>query len=91
MEGISSRIKWDDKGRFDVNRNYTIDKNGSEIFVQNAELHTHGLATPDLGMGCYRNSYIIKEMTGKDVYAIEKRIAFQQFAVTNEEQIPQMI
>jgi lysine N6-hydroxylase len=91
MEGISSRIKWDDKGRFDVNRNYTIDKNGSEIFVQNAELHTHGLSTPDLGMGCYRNSYIIREMTGKDVYAIEKRIAFQQFEVTNEEQIPQMI
>lgn len=89
--GISSRIKWDEKGRFDVNRNYTIDKNGAEIFVQNAELHTHGFVTPDLGMGCYRNSYIIKEMTGKDVYAIEKRIAFQQFAVASEAQVLQTI
>jgi lysine N6-hydroxylase len=87
MTGIASRIKWDDKGRFDVNRNYTIDKEGSEIFVQNAELHSHGLSTPDLGMGCYRNACIIKEMTGRDVYAIEKRIAFQQFAVLNEETV----
>jgi lysine N6-hydroxylase len=87
MEGIASRVKWDDKGRFDVNRNYTIDKTASEIFVQNAELHSHGLSTPDLGMGCYRNACIIKEMTGRDVYAIEKRIAFQQFEVTSEEQI----
>lgn len=87
MAGIASRVKWDDKGRFDVNRNYTIDKEGSEIFVQNAELHSHGLSTPDLGMGCYRNACIIKEMTGRDVYAIEKRIAFQQFAVLNEETV----
>lgn len=87
MAGISSRIKWDEKGRFDVNRNYTIDKMASEIFVQNAELHTHGLSTPDLGMGCYRNACIIKEMTGRDVYAIEKRIAFQQFEVCNEETV----
>jgi lysine N6-hydroxylase len=81
IEGISSRIKWDEKGRFDANRNYSIDKNGSEVFVQNAELHTHGFVTPDLGMACYRNSYIIKEMTGKEYYPIEKKIAFQQFAV----------
>lgn len=91
MKGIADRIKWDEKGRLDVNRNYTIDKEGKEIFVQNAELHTHGLATPDLGMGCYRNSYIIKEMLGRDVYPIETRIAFQQFAVANAEQVFQTI
>jgi lysine N6-hydroxylase len=91
MKGIEDRIKWDEKGRLDVNRNYTIDKAGKEIFVQNAELHTHGLATPDLGMGCYRNSYIIREMLGRDVYPIEKRIAFQQFAVADEEQVFQTI
>ena len=46
-------------GRFDVARNYTIDTPGGEIFLQNAEEHTHGFASPDLGMGAYRNSYII--------------------------------
>ena len=87
VEGIASRIRWDEKGRFDVNRNYSIDREGSEIFVQNAELHSHGFVTPDLGLACYRNSYIIREMTGRDYYPIESRIAFQQFAVLEEELI----
>ncbi|WP_445710376.1 lysine N(6)-hydroxylase/L-ornithine N(5)-oxygenase family protein [Flavobacterium sp.] len=87
LEGISERILWDKKGRFATHRNYSIDANAAEIFVQNAESHTHGFVTPDLGMACYRNSYIIKEITGEEHYPIEKRIAFQQFEVTKEEAI----
>ncbi|HKX87123.1 MAG TPA: lysine N(6)-hydroxylase/L-ornithine N(5)-oxygenase family protein [Flavobacterium sp.] len=87
IEGISKRIQWDDKGRYATNRNYSIDNNANEIFVQNAELHTHGFVTPDLGMACYRNSYIIREITGIEHYPIEKRIAFQQFGVSEEEKI----
>ena len=88
IEGISDRIQWDAKERFDVARNYSVDKNRNEIFVQNAELHTHGFVTPDLGMAAYRNSYIIKEMTGVEHYSIEQRIAFQQFGVHKDEEIP---
>ncbi len=62
-----------------MDRNYSIDKNAGEIFVQNAELETHGFVTPDLGMGCYRNSYILREVTGKDIYPVEESIAFQKF------------
>ncbi|WP_343697862.1 lysine N(6)-hydroxylase/L-ornithine N(5)-oxygenase family protein [Flavobacterium sp.] len=87
LEGIANRIQWDEKGRFAANRNYTIDTNGSEIFVQNAELHTHGFVTPDLGMVCYRNSYIIKELTGIEHYAVETKIAFQEFGVPAAEVI----
>jgi lysine N6-hydroxylase len=43
IEGIEDRIKWDDKNRYDVHRNYSIDKQGKDIYVQNVELHTHGL------------------------------------------------
>lgn len=87
IEGIANQIEWDDKDRYAVHRNYSIDKKGKDIFVQNAELHTHGFVTPDLGMACYRNSILIKELTGKEHYPIEKRIAFQQFEVTKEEEI----
>lgn len=87
IENISNRIKWDEKGRYDVDRNYSISMNKNEIFVQNAELHTHGFVTPDLGMGCYRNAYIIRELTGKDYYPIEQKIAFQQFGVSPEEEV----
>lgn len=87
IEGISNRILWDYQDRFDVQRNYSIDKNHNEIFVQNVELHTHGFVTPDLGMAAYKNSYIIKEITGVEYYPIEQKIAFQQFEVTQEEEI----
>ena len=85
VNGIKDRIRWDEKGRFDVHRNYAIDHNGADIFIQNAELHTHGFVSPDLGMACYRNSHIIKGLTGTDHYPIETRIAFQQFGVAKEE------
>lgn len=81
LEGINSRIRWNDQGQYDVHRYYGIDHDGSEIFVQNAEHHTHGFVTPDLGMACYRNSCIIRQLTGKEHYPIEQKIAFQEFSV----------
>ncbi|MCG2580335.1 MAG: lysine N(6)-hydroxylase/L-ornithine N(5)-oxygenase family protein [Marinobacter sp.] len=81
LEGIAGRLRRDDRGRFAVGRNYSIDHRGQEIFVQNAELHTHGFVTPDLGMACYRNAWILRELTGREPYAIEQAIAFQQFGV----------
>jgi lysine N6-hydroxylase len=79
IEGIKDRISKTDAGLYDVTRNYSIDKNGEEIFIQNGELHTHGFVTPDLGMGAYRNAIIINTIAEKEVYKVESRIAFQQF------------
>lgn len=85
---IADRIAWDESGRFAVWRNYSIDKTGRGIYVQNAELHTHGLVTPDLGMGAYRNSCIIRDLLGREHYPIEKSIAFQEFAAPSETELP---
>ncbi|WP_144661686.1 lysine N(6)-hydroxylase/L-ornithine N(5)-oxygenase family protein [Paenarthrobacter nicotinovorans] len=79
LGGIQDRIRRDTKGRFDVERNYGTGVEPGEIFVQNAELHTHGFVTPDLGMAAYRNSVILREITGREIYPIERSIAFQQF------------
>ncbi|MCU7727901.1 SidA/IucD/PvdA family monooxygenase [Actinoplanes sp. KI2] len=79
LDPVRDRIRWDERGRFDVAVDYSVDHQGTEIFVQNAEEHTHSLTAPDLGMGAYRNSVIIKALTGREVYPIEDRIAFQQF------------
>jgi lysine N6-hydroxylase len=87
LQGISERINRQPDGMFQVQRDYTIDINGDEIFVQNAELHTHGFVTPDLGMGAYRNAHIINKVTGREVYQIEKRIAFQTFGTAKAEEL----
>lgn len=77
---VAHRIATDDAGRFAVRRNYSVDTaDRGEIFVQNAELHTHGFVAPDLGMGAYRNAYLIREMAGREYYPVETTIAFQDF------------
>jgi lysine N6-hydroxylase len=79
LEPVRHRIRWDGRGRFDVARNYSIDVTGRGIFLQNGGTHTHSVTSPDLGMGPYRNAWIIRELTGREVYPIEKAIAFQEF------------
>ncbi|MGW8380310.1 lysine N(6)-hydroxylase/L-ornithine N(5)-oxygenase family protein [Streptomyces sp. ODS28] len=85
---VADRIERDEQGRFAVGRNYSIDVTGRDIFVQNAELHTHGFVTPDLGMAAYRNSCLIRELLGREYYTIEKSIAFQNFAAPGSEVSP---
>ncbi|GAA2478670.1 lysine N(6)-hydroxylase/L-ornithine N(5)-oxygenase family protein [Streptomyces gobitricini] len=81
LNPVKDRIRWDGRGRFDVARNYSIDTTGRGIFLQNAGVHTHSITSPDLGMGAYRNAYIIGELLGSEYYPVEKSIAFQEFAV----------
>jgi lysine N6-hydroxylase len=84
LQGINERISRTRNGAFDTQRNYTIDVNGREIFVQNAETHTHGFTAPDLSLGAYRNSWIINTVAGRQVYKPEEQIAYQEFGVTRE-------
>ncbi|MCC3770482.1 lysine N(6)-hydroxylase/L-ornithine N(5)-oxygenase family protein [Streptomyces sp. UNOC14_S4] len=79
LEPVRDRIRWDRHGRFDVARNYSVDTTGRGVFLQNAGTHTHSVTSPDLGMGPYRNAWILRELLGREVYPIEKSIAFQQF------------
>ena len=72
IQPIAERIVWQAPERFAVARNYSIDRNGGEVFVQNAGLADHGLVTPDLGMGCYRNACILREICGREHYAVEE-------------------
>ncbi|QNE77165.1 SidA/IucD/PvdA family monooxygenase [Streptomyces finlayi] len=81
LEPITDRLRHDSRGRFDVARNYSIDSTGRGVFLQNAGTHTHSITSPDLGMGAYRNAYIIGELLGREHYPVEKSIAFQEFAI----------
>jgi lysine N6-hydroxylase len=79
LDGIRDRLRLDGSGRFDVARNYSIDTTGRGVFLQNGATHAHSVTSPDLGMGPYRNSCIIRDILGREVYAVEKSIAFQDF------------
>ncbi|GAB3477061.1 lysine N(6)-hydroxylase/L-ornithine N(5)-oxygenase family protein [Nocardiopsis coralliicola] len=89
LDPIADRLAWDGSGRFAVRRDYRVDRAAHErgpeadqagaVYVQNAELHTHGFVSPDLGMGAYRNSCILRAMLGREPYPVEESIAFQEF------------
>lgn len=81
LSGVQGRIARDSAGRLAVARNYSTGIEPGEIFVQNADLHTHGFVTPDLGMAAYRNSCIRRDICGREVYPVERSIAFQNFGV----------
>jgi lysine N6-hydroxylase len=81
LEPIKGKLCVDNQANYDVARNYSIDHSRSQVFVQNAELYSHGFVTPDLGMACYRNSILIRELYGREVYPVENKIAFQTFDI----------
>lgn len=82
--GIAHRLAWDERGRLDVARDYSVDGGRRRVFVQNGEEHTHGLTAPDLGFGAWRSSAILAVVCGRDVYPREQRIAFQQFGLPTD-------
>ncbi|WP_036959685.1 lysine N(6)-hydroxylase/L-ornithine N(5)-oxygenase family protein [Promicromonospora kroppenstedtii] len=73
-------VNLDARGRYAVARDYTVDDD-RRIHVVGGEEHTHGVTAPDLGFGPWRNSVILANVTGREPYPVERRIAFQQFGL----------
>ncbi|MGW9350092.1 lysine N(6)-hydroxylase/L-ornithine N(5)-oxygenase family protein [Nocardiopsis flavescens] len=49
------------------------------VHVQNAELHSHGVGAPDLGLGAWRAAVILNAVTGRTAYRLPERTAFTSF------------
>lgn len=58
------------------------------VYVQNAELHTHGVGAPDLGLAAWRSATILNSLTGKDPYPLPRRTAFTAFGLEPQSQVP---
>jgi lysine N6-hydroxylase len=80
IEHIKELICFNESDYYSVNRNYSIDYNSS-IFVQNADLYSHGFNSADLGMGPYRNATILNTILGREYFKMERNVAFQTFGI----------
>ncbi|GAA3665166.1 lysine N(6)-hydroxylase/L-ornithine N(5)-oxygenase family protein [Microbacterium marinilacus] len=78
LDPLGDMVRRDSRGRLDVARDYTLDDAG-RLHAMNAEEHTHGVTAPDLGFGPWRASVVLANVTGREPYPIEPRIAFQTF------------
>ncbi|WP_257348644.1 lysine N(6)-hydroxylase/L-ornithine N(5)-oxygenase family protein [Pseudalkalibacillus decolorationis] len=82
LAGLEDVIDWDVQGRYQVSRDYRLQmkqESRNEIFVQNGELHTHGVGAPDLGLGANRNAVIINQLAGSEIYPVRSKNVFQTF------------
>ncbi|RKG55067.1 ornithine monooxygenase [Acinetobacter cumulans] len=74
-------IHTDEQGRWKVHRDYRLSHDAlGEIYVQNQELHTHGVGTPDLGLGACRAAHIANQLVGYELYEMSDQAqCFQRF------------
>lgn len=84
LDGIRDRFLLSESGLPLINRNYVLEstiQGPGKIFIQNGEMHTHGISAPDLGLGCYRNAEIINQILGYDLYSTSTTTTFQSFGI----------
>jgi lysine N6-hydroxylase len=75
-------LRVDEHGRLRVALDYGVELSPhvrGRLFVVNAELHTHGVATPDLGISAFRNARILNTIVGREVYRLPRKTSFQTF------------
>jgi lysine N6-hydroxylase len=85
LQPLEPLLRRDDRGRYRVRLDHSVELDPSvsgQIFVANADLHSHGVAAPDLGIGAYRNATILNTVAGRELYRLPKNTAFTTFDPT---------
>jgi lysine N6-hydroxylase len=84
LEPIEHLVDWDAQDRYRVDAEYRVSlapEVTGRLYVQNAELHTHGVGAPDLGLAAYRAAVILNSLTGRAVYRLPKQTAYTTFGI----------
>lgn len=84
LKGIKHLLEFDQEGQLAIQEDYKVKlhtEGSNHLFIQNGELHTHGVGAPDLGLGAYRNAIIVNQLAGKEVYKIYEKNTFQRFGL----------
>jgi lysine N6-hydroxylase len=83
LTNVKERINYLSNGKYNVSQEYGV-TNDQTIFVQNADLHTHGFASADLSFGPYRNAVILNAILGYPHFPLETGTSFQRFGGPGE-------
>nr|WP_232292161.1 SidA/IucD/PvdA family monooxygenase [Frankia sp. QA3] len=82
LDPVAGLLALDDGGRFQIDARYRIATDPGmtgHLYVQNAELHTHGVSAPDLGLGAWRAAVILDDLTRGHAYRLPPPSAFTTF------------
>ncbi|SFY50665.1 lysine N(6)-hydroxylase/L-ornithine N(5)-oxygenase family protein [Streptomyces sp. F-1] len=84
LAALDPYLRRDDGDRPRIDADFRLDLDPAvtgSVYVQNAELHTHGVGAPDLGLAAWRGATILNSLTGKDPYPLPSRTAFTTFGL----------
>ncbi|WKB50628.1 lysine N(6)-hydroxylase/L-ornithine N(5)-oxygenase family protein [Eleftheria terrae] len=87
LNGVRHALQTNAQGQPLIDRNYGIVSDatlGGRIYVQNGEMHTHGIGAQDLGLGPYRSATIINTVLGREHYRVSSRNVFQSFGIADK-------
>ncbi|MFD8807769.1 lysine N(6)-hydroxylase/L-ornithine N(5)-oxygenase family protein [Streptomyces sp. NPDC059597] len=84
LAGLTPHLRRDSAGRPLIDQDFRLVLDPAvtgAVHVQNAELHTHGVGAPDLGLAAWRSAGILNALTGKEQYPLPTRTAFTTFGL----------
>src|SRR5262249_24112859 len=79
---IEPMLRRDARGRYCVRADYSVElaeRVTGRLFVGNADLHSHVVSAPDLGISAFRNATILNAISGREVFRLPQRTAFTSF------------
>ncbi|MET7525726.1 lysine N(6)-hydroxylase/L-ornithine N(5)-oxygenase family protein [Streptomyces sp. NPDC005248] len=93
LTGLAPHIRRDTGGRPRIDEHFRLELDPTvtgNVYVQNAERHTHGVGAPDLGLAAWRSATILNNLTDTNAYPLPQRTAFTTFGLTpqNTPKIP---
>ncbi|SNR45844.1 lysine N6-hydroxylase [Haloechinothrix alba] len=84
LRPVRDLVDWDEHGRYRVDGDYRVALDAQVtggLYVQNAEMHSHGVGAPDLTLGAWRAARILNDVAGRPVYSLPERAAFTTFGI----------
>ncbi|WP_128377749.1 lysine N(6)-hydroxylase/L-ornithine N(5)-oxygenase family protein [Streptomyces cavernae] len=87
LAGLDPHLHRDSSGRPGIDDHHRLHLDPAvtgTVYVQNAELHTHGVGTPDLGLAAWRSATILNTLTDKEPYPLPQRTAFTTFGLQQQ-------
>lgn len=84
LADLEDRVHWDDQGRYQVDGDYRVALDPAVtggLYVQNAEMHSHGVGAPDLTLGAWRAATILNAVCGEPVLPLPEQAAWTTFGV----------